>query len=94
MTDPHADFAQGVAYAIRKHTTKRHTGNAPTLTNSYKQPRLTVILSVRHPDGGLPFRFEHSSDAISPLDAELRARATARAQGLRDWALIDITCTP
>jgi hypothetical protein len=94
MTDIYADFARGMAYAIRRHTNNRHTGKAPELAAPYIHPKLTVTLSVRHPDGGLPFRFEHTSDAISPLDAELRARAAARAEGLRDWALLDITCTP
>ena len=96
MTDPYADFAQCVAYAIRKHTTKRHTGKTLALAALHQVASpwyTTVTLSVRREDGGLPFRFEYQTNHISRLEAELRARAEARRLGLRDWALLDIVTT-
>jgi hypothetical protein len=94
--DIYAEFAQGVAYAIRQHTTKRHTGKAPALAAPYQASRAwytVVTLSARHPKGGLPLRFEFKTPHISRLEAELRARAEVRRLGLRDWALLDIVLT-
>jgi len=77
-------LAQALASAIRQHgkpTTERHTGTVPGLK---------VTRSVRHPDGGRPFRFEHVAQTISHLDAEIRANAAARREGLKPWCLISI----
>jgi hypothetical protein len=58
------------------------------------QPWYTlVVLSVRRTDGGQPFRFEYQTPHIGRLDAELRARAEARRQGLIDWVLLSIEVT-
>lgn len=96
MTDIYADFARGMAYALRQHTkqemSKRQTGKHPALAAPYNW-HTVVTLSVRHKDGGLPFRFEFKTRHIGRLDAELRARAEARRQGLIDWALVDIVTT-
>ena len=49
-----------------------------------------VILSVRKPSGGPPFRFEYKSSSISTLAAQLEAEKAVRKQGLDIWALLDI----
>lgn len=75
---------RALASAIRQHgrpTAERHTRLATGLT---------VTLSVRHPDGGRPFRFEYRTSTISRLDAEIRAKAAARREGLRPWCVISI----
>jgi hypothetical protein len=61
---------------------KRHTVEAPG--------KMRVVLSVRHPDGGLPFRFEYRTRTVSTLDAEIRARAAARREGLRIHCTLEI----
>lgn len=54
-------------------------------------PGLRVVLSVRRPGGGLPFRFEYAAGTISRLAAECDAKKAARDAGLIVWALIEIT---
>ncbi|MFP6851343.1 MAG: hypothetical protein VCA57_21955 [Pseudomonas sp.] len=48
-----------------------------------------VELSVRE-NGGKPFRFEHRSNSISTLTAQLEAEKAARDKGYEVWALLDI----
>ena len=91
MTNPYDDFAQGVKAAIRNHE-KRHT-ERPTKPHTEARWRTVVTLSVRRRDGGLPFRFEFRTPHIGRLDAEMRARAEARRQGLIDWAVLSIEAT-
>ena len=77
------DIERGLTYALRQHgqPAKQHTSRAPGLR---------VTLSVRHPDGGRPFRFEYRVPTISHLDAEIQAKAAAQREGLRPWALLEI----
>jgi hypothetical protein len=51
---------------------------------------MRVTLSVRHPDGGLPFKYEHRSKTISRTLAVINAQRSAREQGLRVYALLDV----
>lgn len=53
--------------------------------------RYTLVeLSVRKKSGGPTFRFEHRSDSISTLTAQLEAEKAARRQGLEVWVVLDI----
>ena len=66
-----------------------------TATTVDKKPKrisshTLVILSVRKPSGGPPFRFEYKSSSISTLAAQLEAEKAVRKQGLDIWALLDI----
>lgn len=57
---------------------------------SEKPTSVKVTLSVRHPDGGKPFRFEHQSSTISSTMAVISAERAARAEGLRVHALLSV----
>ncbi|WP_235576604.1 hypothetical protein [Pseudomonas taeanensis] len=46
-------------------------------------------LSVRE-NGGKPFRFEHQSNSISTLTAQLEAEKAARDKGYEVWVVLDI----
>jgi len=48
-----------------------------------------VELSVRE-NGGKPFRFEHRSNSISTLTAQLEAEKAARKKGYEVWIVLDI----
>lgn len=62
---------------------KRHTVEAPG--------KMRVVLSVRHPDGGMPFRFEYLARTVSTLDAEIQARNAARREGFNVHATLEVT---
>lgn len=75
----------------------KETKAAPvdTLEKPEKKPKrisshTLVVLSVRKPSGGPPFRFEYKSSSISTLAAQLEAEKAVRKQGLDIWALLDI----
>lgn len=70
---------------------RRALGLEPVRTAvACEQPhRMVVQLSVRHPDGGWPFQFEHRSNTISRTLAVINAERAAREQGLRVHCLID-----
>ncbi len=48
-----------------------------------------VVLSVRG-DSGPAFRFEHRSRSLSKTEAILEAEKSARFNGCRPWALLDV----
>lgn len=77
-----------LAYEIHKHQNPRPK-RAP-LPVEPPATGLRVVLSVRHPDGGHPFRFEYLAKTVSHLDAEIRAKEAARREGLRPWCVIEI----
>lgn|SRR3989338_5507539 len=73
----------------------RAVSTANTADKPEKKPKrisshTLVILSVRKPSGGPPFRFEYKSSSISTLAAQLEAEKAVRKQGLDIWALLDI----
>lgn len=55
-----------------------------------KPKGINVVLSVRKSSGGTPFRFEHSTNTLSRLEAQLAAEKAARKAGLVVWGLLDI----
>ncbi|MET1081000.1 MAG: hypothetical protein ABWY06_23545 [Pseudomonas sp.] len=63
----------------------------PAKTINKRRSTYTLVeLSVRHPSGGPPFRFEYKSSSISTLQAQLEAEKAVRKEGLETWALLDI----
>ena len=53
-------------------------------------PRVRVVLSVRKVRGGIPRRFEHVSNTLSLLEAEIEASRAAREAGLFIWGVIEV----
>lgn len=49
----------------------------------------SIVLSVRG-ESGPAFRYEHRSRSLSRTEAILEAEKTARSEGYRPWALLDV----
>ena len=77
-------------YALKREI-ERFQGRAPKRHSIEAADKIRVVLSVRHPDGGLPFHFEYLARTVSTLDAEIQARNAARREGLRVHATLEVT---